>query len=111
MFRRRLRTFLYLAVATLGFGGFARGQNPLAFYRTDYPILDPGLTDLTPIVVADVNEDGKPDIIVGFASFQAISVLLGNGDGTFQAPQILLLPASATRLSALLPAISTATGT
>ena len=34
--------------------------------------------------VADVNGDGKPDIIVtGFYS-QTLGVLLGNGDGTFQ---------------------------
>ncbi len=46
------------------------------------------------IAIADVNGDGKPDLIVAArkdlpsASFvSSVSVLLGNGDGTFQAQQ------------------------
>ena len=37
------------------------------------------------LAVADVNHDGKPDIIVGNLSSDDVSVLLGNGDGTFKA--------------------------
>jgi uncharacterized protein (TIGR03437 family) len=35
-----------------------------------------------PLAVGDLNHDGKPDIVVGFAG--GVSVLLGNGDGTFR---------------------------
>jgi FG-GAP-like repeat len=43
------------------------------------------------VVVADVNRDGKPDVIAaetcgnGNCTYGVISVLLGNGDATFQA--------------------------
>jgi uncharacterized protein (TIGR03437 family) len=45
----------------------------------------------TPVAVftADLNGDGKVDLVVANQDFNvgAVSVLLGNGDGTFQAPQ------------------------
>ncbi|MGI8687688.1 MAG: FG-GAP repeat domain-containing protein [Thermomicrobiales bacterium] len=42
------------------------------------------------VTVADVNHDGKPDLIVpghhgGALAYQFVGVLLGNGDGTFRA--------------------------
>jgi Bacterial Ig-like domain (group 3)/FG-GAP-like repeat/FG-GAP repeat len=45
------------------------------------------------IAVADVNEDGKPDVIVlneciNCDSGGTIGILLGNGDGSFQAPHL-----------------------
>jgi hypothetical protein len=36
------------------------------------------------VVAADVNGDGKPDLVVESYYTQTVSVLLGNGDGTFQ---------------------------
>jgi Bacterial Ig-like domain (group 3)/FG-GAP-like repeat len=42
----------------------------------------------SPIAVADFNGDGKPDIAVaeGAYSIESVSVLTGNGDGTFNSP-------------------------
>ena len=56
---------------------------------------DSGGQGTTSIAVADVNGDGKPDLVVGSCSFSGgsdncspgpgvVGVLLGNGDGTFQ---------------------------
>lgn len=45
------------------------------------------------LALADVNGDGRPDLIVAASSytsgsgFNTVNVLLGNGDGTFMAPQ------------------------
>jgi hypothetical protein len=36
------------------------------------------------VVVADINGDGKPDMLVANAISSVVGVLLGNGDGTFQ---------------------------
>jgi FG-GAP-like repeat len=55
---------------------------PVSTYKT-------GGGEVTSIAVADVNGDGKPDLLVtNWCVFCAntVGVLLGNGDGTFQAP-------------------------
>ena len=41
------------------------------------------------VAVADLTGDGIPDIITADYKSNSVSVLLGNGDGTFQAPRIL----------------------
>jgi hypothetical protein len=33
--------------------------------------------------VADVNGDGRPDLVTANVGFSAVTVLLGRGDGTF----------------------------
>ena len=38
------------------------------------------------VAVADVNGDGKPDLVVANVDSSTVGVLLGNGDGTFQSP-------------------------
>jgi FG-GAP-like repeat len=54
--------------------------------RTTYAV-EPGFGGSGPISVAigDVNGDGKPDLVTADYSENAVSVLLGNGDGTFLA--------------------------
>jgi hypothetical protein len=39
------------------------------------------------VAVADLDRDGKPDLVVTDALSNTVSVLPGNGDGTFQAPR------------------------
>src|SRR5205823_2025589 len=38
------------------------------------------------LAVADINGDGRPDLVVSDSSGNNIGVLQGNGDGTFRAP-------------------------
>ncbi len=45
---------------------------------------DAGGTQTDFVAVADVNGDGKPDLVVANSISLTIGVLLGNGDGTFQ---------------------------
>jgi len=53
---------------------------PLTFYGA--PCRD---SSSKAVAVADVNGDGKPDLVVAIFFFNTVGVLLGNGDGTFQA--------------------------
>ena len=46
------------------------------------------------MAVADVNGDGKPDLVVANYSGNNVSVLLGNGDGTFAAQQTFAVGAN-----------------
>jgi len=51
------------------------------------------------IVVADVNGDGKPDLVATIPNPGLIDVFLGNGDGTFQPPTPLSSPMWASSLA------------
>jgi hypothetical protein len=59
---------------------------PVQTYRAG---VGPGWGGTIAIAVADVNGDGKPDVLVGgtLVGGAGIGVLLGNGDGTFQPAQ------------------------
>jgi hypothetical protein len=43
-----------------------------------------------PVVVEDVNGDGKMDLLIWFQQTGEVVEFLGNGDGTFQAPTVVL---------------------
>jgi hypothetical protein len=51
------------------------------------------------IVSADVNGDGIPDLVVANSTDKSVSVLLGNGDGSFQSQQTFALPAYPTSVA------------
>ncbi len=56
-----------------------------------------GYSSFTSVAVGDVNGDGKPDlVVVSRSNSVSVSVLIGNGDGTFQSP--VVLPAISTGL-------------
>ncbi len=48
------------------------------------------------VQVADLNGDGHPDVVVGALNGQDVHVLLGNGDGTFTAGQVLTTTEAST---------------
>jgi len=53
---------------------------------------DPTLNGTNGLVTGDFNADGISDIVVGFVNGNYMVVMLGNGDGTFQAGQLLAVP-------------------
>jgi hypothetical protein len=48
------------------------------------PVFEAG-SDPTSVAVGDFNGDGQPDLVVANQASNDVSVLLGNGDGTFGA--------------------------
>lgn len=61
------------------------GDGTLRFF--DWPFTFPGTSGPQPLALADLNRDGKLDLMVGGS--QGINVLFGNGDGTFSDPRAL----------------------
>ncbi|HXN73757.1 MAG TPA: Ig-like domain repeat protein [Candidatus Acidoferrales bacterium] len=78
------------------------GKGDGSFKTASIPTLTPNIRPLvtngtvaSPFVIADLNGDGKVDLIAGGSSADGttpeLAIALGNGDGTFQAPMILTL--------------------
>lgn len=57
-------------------------QAAISFSRTDVP----GGQSPRAVAAADLNRDGKPDLVTANIETSEVSVLLGNGDGSFRDP-------------------------
>ena len=57
------------------------------------------------VALGDLNSDGNPDMVVANALANTLSVLLGNEDGTFQAPRQVVIGAPFQSLSSTLRAV------
>ena len=64
----------------------------LTLPRTDY---DTGKGPIS-VAIADFNKDGHPDLAVANQTDGTISILLGNGDGTFGTQTVVTIPAVTT---------------
>jgi len=92
-----------IAVANAGSGNVSvlLGKGDGTFHATVN--FDAGMAGPSSIYAGDFNHDGKPDLAVFTpGDFQnaagVVSILLGNGDGTFAAPRILTLTPHSSRL-------------
>jgi hypothetical protein len=61
--------------------GVLLGNNDGTFQA---PVTYPTNSDVESVVLADVNGDGKLDIVLAGSNSSSVNVMLGNGDGTFQ---------------------------
>ena len=59
--------------------------------------------DLEAMITGDFNGDGKLDLAVEYSGGGTIAVLLGNGDGTFQAPEFYAVGAGSSSPAAEIP--------
>jgi hypothetical protein len=56
---------------------------------TVLPNFKPGNSDVSAVAIGDFNADGKPDLSVSNTNSSLVHIVLGNGDGTFGAPNTI----------------------
>jgi hypothetical protein len=79
------RVTVFLAIAlllTMSFAATSAASQDSGLSFAQAVVYDSGGSSARSVAIADVNEDGKPDLIVGHEG--GVGVLLGNGDGTFK---------------------------
>jgi hypothetical protein len=95
--KQNQRLLLSVTGISGGSGGFTLSfTNPDLFAGAATNLLFPAGDGPSQVVIADVNNDGIPDLIVSDALSNTVSVLLGNGNGTFQAPRTYAIGAMTT---------------
>ena len=104
----------YVLMADLngdGIPDLAVNDNPLVIYlgNADGTYTEAAVPSISgpatgPMVSADFNGDGIPDLAVAMYAANTVSILLGNGDGTFGTPVAVNLPSAGAETSQLVTA-------
>lgn len=65
-------------------------------FKSPIPLVSTNAGDVSTLIAADINQDGKTDLAYGAVAPTEFSVLLGNGTGGFSTPISSPLPATAS---------------